>query len=109
MTPLLTLLAGLAPQPLAAPLPGDAVVVQATMVHTADAAIENGRVVIRDGRIEAVGPDVFFRCVTCTYELRVRVALLFGPRLWSLPIGQHDGRVQSGDLGPGPVLLPYKG
>ena len=28
------------------------------MVHTADAAIENGRVVIRDGRIEAVGPDV---------------------------------------------------
>ena len=58
MTPLLTLLAGLAPQPLAAPLAGDAVVVQATMVHTADAAIENGRVVIRDGRIEAVGPDV---------------------------------------------------
>ena len=35
--------------------------------------------------------------------------LLLGPRLWSPLVGLHDGRVQSGDLGPGPVLLPYKG
>lgn len=52
--PLLTLLTG-----ALAPAPADgAVVVQATTVHTPSATIENGRVLIRDGKIEAIGADV---------------------------------------------------
>ena len=37
---------------------------------------------------------------------RVEFTLLLGPRLWSYPVGLHDGRDQSGDLEHGSGLLP---
>lgn len=52
IAPLLTLALG------SSPGAGEAIVLQADVVHTAAGAVEKGRVLIRDGIIEAVGVDV---------------------------------------------------